>query len=204
VLEIDASRREAWYYLVNLFIYTQQIDKAEERAKQFVTKYDGGFFDKIGFTFHFEALLGRIGKDNAAFIAIKNNSISFDLEYALALILIHLISLPKTLMIGVIYGDGFKMFLKKDYQDILPRALQIVIGTALNDLPESTAHFYDFHAALSEVFGQKKSMHYPLKFLALGIRYVKENDPKALLELTLEERRVFEREVLGKVQEGDE
>ncbi len=74
----------------------------------------------------------------------------------------------------------------------------------LNAGDVSLSQLYGFHATLTEMYSQKISMRYPLKFLQLGIRYVKENDPKALLELTLEERRVFEREVLGKSPEVEE
>jgi AAA ATPase domain len=85
----------------------------------------------------------------------------------------------------------------------LPRALQAAtkILLLMEDVP--TTQLHDFHAALTEAFGHQTSMHYPLKFLHLGVRHVKENDPKALLELTLEERRVFEREILGKVKEDE-
>lgn len=108
----------------------------------------------------------------------------------------------KSTMYSVLVHKRFQDFIKNNKELSFPTALQIVTRLLLQRNVLNSKKLHDFHEVLTSLYGKKKSFIYPLKFLSVGIRYVKENDPAALLELTLEERRVFEREILGK-DEGE-
>ena len=102
----------------------------------------------------------------------------------------------KNIMILVLQHTNFQSFLKRNKQTSLPNILQDVTDYLLEGEVITTQRLYDFHAVLTGLYGKKKAFTYPLKFLYVGIRHIKENDPKALLDLTLEERRAFEEYLL--------
>jgi Flp pilus assembly protein TadD len=197
-IEINPSHPNAWHNLVFLLSDTNQIEKAEQTVGWFLEKFNAIPAIKTGMFFNFEVLLGRVGKNNAALEHLAASKIGAEAMDVLLAILTAITKHPKTVMIEVFKNEHFQQFLKKYEKDSLPKAIQAMTQHFMTSEDVPTAQLHDFHAALTEVFGRKTDMHYPLKFLHLGIRHVKENDSKALLELTLEERRVFEREVLGK------
>lgn len=202
VVEIEPDKWETLRSLVVWLIRKGQIDQAKNIIELFIKHNNINIKNQVIDVMIFEVLLWSTGNSGFFLDDLKYEEIKKDGENYLYLLLLITSFASKQQILPLFKGVHFNSFLKKCKKGSLPRALQRAAKSLLQmELLTFSSDLHDFHAALTEVFGHKTSMRYPLKFLKLGIRYVKENDPKALLELTLEERRVFEREVLGKAAE---
>lgn len=198
-LEIDPSALPVWGALVELANKMKQGDRGEELLGMFIEKYPGDESHKSSSLMALELLLWSRGNNGIFLNCMSHKDIQEKGENMLTFLLMILSGSKDFGLLSVLKNPQLSIFIKKCKKNTLPRALKAVTKFLLGieDGSISSTQLHTFHAALAEAFGHKTSMHYPLKFLHLGIRHVKEQDPKALLELTLEERRVFEREILG-------
>lgn len=189
-VEIKPDRYKIWVILIGLFK-----ENAPEYIQEFVEKCPENSEKYVIYTF-FHCLIENING-----VIDGMYKLSYSKEINITLMIRILINGSKSFIKTFLLHPKWKEYIKPYKKTALPNAIQDVTKELIKT-SNTPAQLHDFHAVLTEVYGKQKSMYYPLKFLHLGIRHVKENDPKAMLELTLEERRVFEREILGKAEEG--
>lgn len=203
ILETDPAEDFVWLALLTMYIEMNQRDEIENMVTLYLQQYSKDPLMKGIRLLSFDLLLWESGQNGIAIDRLGHKQIRKKGDMLLSGILLQVCMISKDFALTIFKSNHFDLFVKKCKINALPRALKTATWMLLS-MDLSSIRLNDFHAALTEAFGHKTSMHYPLKFLHIGIRHVKEKDSKALLELTLEERRVFEREVLHLVNAGKE
>jgi tetratricopeptide (TPR) repeat protein len=187
-LELKPNNHDTWDYLSRLLINTMQYEEARKAQEQYLHHCPDST-EKWLLHFAICILLGDAQWAVLSFEKYKEDESDVFLCIVIAALAL---KADKNFIKLVLQHTNFKSLLKINKQTSLPNILQSVMHILLEREDSTTQRLYDFHTVLTELYGKKKAFTYPLKFLYVGIRHIKEKDPKALLELTLEERRAFE------------
>jgi tetratricopeptide (TPR) repeat protein len=187
-LELKPNNYNAWKDLSHLLIKQMQYEEARKAQEQYLMHCPDSN-EKWSLHFVLCILLGDVNWATLSFEKYEEDESEAFLMFVLNMLFI---VDNKTAITTILKHNSFQSFLKRNKKISWPNTLQFTTSLLLIVETISTQRLYDFHAVLTSLYGKKKAFTYPLKFLYIGIRHIKENDPKALLELTLEERRAFE------------
>lgn len=183
-LEISPERPETWFNLGMLYVKTNDLEKAKYAALQSEQLCESGD------TWRLLILFANLN-DASDYIRIAGMFKMWS-KWMKGMSIVPLLAKSNSSTISTVLSD--KSFLDKLWeqnQEPLNHLFDFILPRLLHTREVPLEQLATVLPTLTKLYALDASLQYPIKYFALGIRYYREGDKKALYELTKEERKAF-------------